>query len=119
MQLCFWKRTLIIVVKNAKWSDPGGEEAQGSPVQLELRPTAQWASCAHLSGEKCVPCAYMEVGHLKSKCYIKTSTTERQHGDWKHERQRIGHMYGGTWVRTAPFLPSVCVIFYDFLDVIE
>lgn len=66
-----------------------------------------------------VHCAYMEVGHLKSKCYINTSTAERQHGDWKHERQRIGHMYGGTWVRTAPFLPSVCVIFYDFLDVIE
>ena len=62
---------------------------------------------------------HMEVGQLKSKCYINTSTAERQHGDWKHERQRIGHMYGGTWVRTAPFLPSVCVIFYDFLDVIE
>ena len=33
-----------------------------------------------------------------SKCYINTFTAERQHGDWKHERQRVGHMYGGTWV---------------------
>ena len=64
MQICFWERT---VVKHAKWSDPGGEEAQGSPVQLELRPTAQWASCAHLSGEKCVPCALCIYGSWSSQ----------------------------------------------------
>ena len=44
----------MIVVKKSKWSDPGGEEAQGTPVQLELRSTAQRTSCSHLSGEQMV-----------------------------------------------------------------
>ena len=38
-------------VLNATRSDSGGEEAQGSPLQPQLRSTAQRASCPHLSGE--------------------------------------------------------------------
>ena len=113
----------MIVVKNAKWSDPGGEEAQGSPLQLELRSPAQRTSCSHLSGlftlaylnayvmHICILRFHIIVGHLGKKTKanaeslkFNTSTAERQHGDWKHERQRIGHMYGGTWVSCACFL---------------
>ena len=57
-------------VLNATRSDSGGEEAQGSPLQPQLRSTAQRASCPHLSGENILICIKHNILYVVRTVYI-------------------------------------------------